>query len=619
MTDPGVFFPHWRENEIIRPVTYLLYWIGIIIAALVLIVGLIASPASAWMLHPDAGSINESSNFSGHIIPHALDDNLGTYWQNKGTGGYLNWTNPGGLTVSAISIYSGSGWVMTGSEPDVHYPLPFYTQWKNFTINSTTSWIQVQGDGTIYLPVFEWKVGDGLPNEVLIKGDPLSGSNPLSVAFTVQNVTNQNIIWNFGDGTTENVTGFNVNHVYTAAGIYDVSINYTDSDDLPQSLTVEDMITVADQPVYNMTVNPTEINAGGSVYATFSSSTGSFALVNAMTLICQYRTGSGGTACTYNGNDPTFINTGGVWKQWNSTTKTYSITYGSSFPNGLNLEGFDAPGQYSVEGTLFQFDDYSPPKMTGYINVSGDGRILAVSMNVKDMDTQGYINGATASLVQTDGSITNKTVSWGPVVFNAPAGSYLGYTASANGYDPMGIAYFQLTENKVIDIPLSKTKTYAENTTGLRCFVRTGSGGSWVAIEGASVRVEDGNGQTKITPASGMVEFTVATNSTYYVTASKTGYTDVTLAVDVGEEPVSVSLELGRTTISPTAQPTAVVTVCDENGCHVVTAVPTVDTRTDAEKDADLAGQVRDIAPQLVGFFIVLIFIGGFQLINKGM
>jgi PKD repeat protein len=61
-------------------------------------------------------------------------------------------------------------------------------------------------------------------------GYPLDGYNPLDVSFTIQNYTSISggtTTWNFGDGSIQNKTTSTVNHTYSNAGIYTVSMSYT--------------------------------------------------------------------------------------------------------------------------------------------------------------------------------------------------------------------------------------------------------------------------------------------------------------------------------------------------------------------------------------------------------
>ena len=81
-------------------------------------------------------------------------------------------------------------------------------------------------------------------------GTPLQGCVPLNVAFTDQSVSNEPIVswqWDFGDGGTS--TAQNPGHVYTATGVYTVTLIITNSAGCTDTLVRPNYVTVGDVPI----------------------------------------------------------------------------------------------------------------------------------------------------------------------------------------------------------------------------------------------------------------------------------------------------------------------------------------------------------------------------------
>lgn len=349
------------------------------------------------------------------------------------------------------------------------------------------------------------------------------------------------------------------------------------------------------EPSYNMTIDQKTINQGGTTGIHITSSTGNYNLLNAYTLIITPDSG-GGTA-TVGGENPTWILTGGHWKQWDDGANTYSIDWGTSFPSIVQLGNFTAPGTYTVEASLFQTDNYGPPTMSGVVNVTGAGVYDTITLRILDSSTGNLVYGSTGSILLGSGTWSNKTQSSTANTWSIADGSYIGYTASASGYEPMGITYTQITGDRTIDIPLTKTEAVTAGNTTLVVWVRTGVDGVWTSLSGAMVTCD---GIAKTTGSSGVVTFEVLQSTTYSVSASKSGYNGVTRSVDVGTSQTSIALELSVLTVSPTtAQPT-------DSGGNPITTAPTLDTRTDAEKDQAMMDDVRYWAPHLIELFILV-------------
>lgn len=441
---------------------------------------------------------------------------------------------------------------------------------QNQTIGGTHRSIETVANclipGTI-VPGYHYRWTD-LQEPANFTASPMTGDKPLDVEFTiVDNRSTSNRIWNFGDGNTSTISGSPVHHTYTSYGTYSVTMEVNDELGSAEKVALN-LIEVKPGASYAFGVSPNRINVGETTHAIILAPSGTSAL-NAYTLIATGETGQKYAITTANGQDPTFILTGGTWKQWSNQNHSYSINQ-AGFPSDITLTGFTSPGGISIEATLFNIDNSPIPKMYAEVNVSGSGVMRKVHMRVRDLDTQGYVSGATASILKPDGTWLNSTVASGPVDVTIADGSYIGFTASASGYDPASVLYTQITRDDVwLDATLSKTKSYGIGTTGLRVYVRTGDSGQWVAIWQAQVSLSDG--QVKTTPASGMVEFTVNQSTTYYYTVTKEPYNEVTGSVVVGTGVAGVSVEMTKK-VAPTITP--VPTGPDGNP---ITAAPTED------------------------------------------
>ena len=285
---------------------------------------------------------------------------------------------------------------------------------------------------------------------------------------------------------------------------------------------------------YSLSITPSEINVGGNTTAVISSPTGDFSIMNNYILYCALKDSMvSGVEVTSDGNEPVYHFDGSIWQQVDDLTHLFTVPYGADFPESITLSGWDAPGDYECEATLFTSDNTPVPRMYADVTVSGEvDQYQTVVINVRDSDAS-FIYGATASLKRADGTWDNKTVSSGPVSFLVKDMEWIGYTATSDGYEDPGVLYTQISQGKNIDIVLSKPLPAADpGFANLQIYVKASSDGAWVALAGTSVVMSDG--QTKITPESGLATFTMTANSTYSVTASKTGYNSLTIPITCG-------------------------------------------------------------------------------------
>ena len=116
----------------------------------------------------------------------------------------------------------GDGQTSTDQNPHHEYIQDgFYTVSLTVTDSDGSSDTETRTD---YITVFDTGPAAGF------SAAPLSGAEPLTVAFTDTSASYDGIVswlWDFGDGQTS--TEQNPNHVYARDGLYTVSLTVTDS------------------------------------------------------------------------------------------------------------------------------------------------------------------------------------------------------------------------------------------------------------------------------------------------------------------------------------------------------------------------------------------------------
>ncbi|MBI1837130.1 MAG: gliding motility-associated C-terminal domain-containing protein, partial [Flavobacteriia bacterium] len=85
------------------------------------------------------------------------------------------------------------------------------------------------------------------------------GCAPLLVTFTNTTSNANNCVWNFGDGGTANGCGI-VNHTYTTAGCYDVTLTSESANGCVSSLTMPNLICVEAMPIASFEPTPAVIS-----------------------------------------------------------------------------------------------------------------------------------------------------------------------------------------------------------------------------------------------------------------------------------------------------------------------------------------------------------------------
>jgi gliding motility-associated-like protein len=201
-------------------------------------------------------------------------------------------------------------------------------------------------------------------------GTPLTGCVPLNVVFTNQSTAGSGSIaslqWDFGDGTLNSQT--NPSHIYTASGLYNVSLNITNTNGCTASLTKPQYIRVASALHANFTnTQPLNCTVPSSIVFT-NASTGSG------TLSYQWFFGDGGTSTSLN---PTHIyTTAGSYTVKLIVNNNLGCTDTLIRPNAVSIgvvnAAFTNPNTACVN-TPVSFTNSSAPVPTTVLWSFGDG------------------------------------------------------------------------------------------------------------------------------------------------------------------------------------------------------------------------------------------------------
>lgn len=230
-----------------------------------------------------------------------------------------------------------------------------------------------------------------------------------------------------------------------------------------------------------------------------------------------------------------------------------------------------------------------------------------------DGNTGAKIVGATLAVKDTTtGTWTNGTSSVAGLTVSTPYGDLLDiygtypgvYTASselsavAGGdyylpmYPPVSAASFGYT-NVFINVQDSSTNNIIQDAM-------------------VTFRLPSGATTGESTGASGTARFTSPNNTVLIIGLSKSGYTSTSQSISVDNTGADVqhTIKMSRATV------TTVPTITNTYGT-VITTVPTIDSRTDAQKDSAMMGQLREAGPGIISLCILGIIFGIIKMIMK--
>lgn len=299
------------------------------------------------------------------------------------------------------------------------------------------------------------------------------------------------------------------------------------------------------------------------------------------------------------GNLPVWIKKAdGHWWQYDGAA--YSVDWGTSFPS-VTTTSMDVPGTYTIEAVFWEGEGGG--RAYDNFTVAGQGVTVEIIFRTKDYSSGATVAPSTISVRNLGNSTVwyNETTVSGTYEFRAIRGQYYQWMATAAGYEDSELLSNKFTIDRSIDITLRKEITVAAGNN--TCWVSV-SDDDLTPLSGAAVLLSDG--QYKTTGASGVVTFTVLEGATYQIDVSKSGYVSQTRTVQVVGTSNAFSFELSKqyVTTVPTTAPGE---------------LPTVDTRTDDEKDQAMMDTIRLYGNDIILLAIVATILGLIGLMMKGL
>ena len=304
----------------------------------------------------------------------------------------------------------------------------------------------------------------------------------------------------------------------------------------------------------------------------------------------------------------------GTWYGYDSTLNTYSITQ-SGLPNPTTLSGITSTGAKTIYCYIFTSDGnfYT---LTSTLTVGGAGAEQSGRVLIRAIDwrTNDQVIGAAINIKNlATGVWSNETTVNGRREYYSSIGTRLYLEAYKSGYDRANVPMYQiqgLMDSQTISMfPTGSGSSGIANTT---LYVMVGDYDTLVLGKGYSVRVVD-DGQFKVTPDSGTVSFIVANNSQYTVSVGCSAnqcYSGTKTETVTGSSYVMqfYLVSVKAATPTPTLAPGQTATP---------TAVPTLDTRTNAQKGGEMVDFLYDNGYTLVVILFIAALVGAFKMMSK--
>jgi hypothetical protein len=304
----------------------------------------------------------------------------------------------------------------------------------------------------------------------------------------------------------------------------------------------------------------------------------------------------------------------------NSSTYTYSISKSGYWTNFGALGGV---GQ--IGGTLYLTLDpsgiYTVP--TGYTRTvvfvtdgGTGGTLVGATLNLRDVQNNTWKNTTSVAAGTTFDVITGHTID----IYGSYPGVYtssyeLGAVAGGNYYLPLMPPY----------------PTPAGGLSGglINLFVNVRDGNGNASLAHATVTVKLPTGATTVRDSGdwGSAMFVVPNNTVIILSGSKTGYNTISQSF-TSEQDLEQMVDLRMYKVwalaTTTSIPGAVVTdpatglpLIDPLTGLPVTVQPTLDIRTDAQKDQDLMNLLRDNGETIMNLAILAIIFGLIKMVMK--
>jgi hypothetical protein len=280
----------------------------------------------------------------------------------------------------------------------------------------------------------------------------------------------------------------------------------------------------------------------------------------------------------------------------------YSRNKGATFPNPVTLSNVSSSGYKLVTCFIGTSDGYWYT-LTDDLMVD-QGGMQTLVIEATDAYSNALVSYADISVLDKSTNLwSNITASGGVFNYLFPYNSNLYIEGIANGYGRTTKNWTVLPyPSYILKLPMYPTGTIAATNVTLNVVVLDGSTSG--VFPNAQVRLSDG--QVKSTSGAGVATFTVLAAKSYQIIASYTGYSSATRTLTTGTGGTSQDTYLTLNRIVVTTAPTLP---------PGVTAVVTLDTRTNAQKDLDMMNQIREYAPMLItlAMLMTMMYLVGYK------
>jgi PKD repeat protein len=303
---------------------------------------------------------------------------------------------------------------------------------------------------------------------------------------------------------------------------------------------------------------------------------------------------------------------------WNVTTPTHlELSPASTAVSSFNASEvgtytilLTVTNLYGVNSTSQQVVARSPDgavpdgytRTVVFVTDGGTGGIIVgATLNLRDVQNNTWKNGTSTALGTTFVSISGHTID----IY----GSYPGVYTSSYELDAVaGGNYYLPLMPPVPSPPGGLTGGY------VNLFVNVFDMATNNIIQHASVTAKLPTGATtgENTGTTGTVLFLVPNNTVIIIGASASGYQSISQSTTSGtgaDKIVNVKLIRQTITVAPV--------VTDPGTGAIITAVPTVDSRTTNQKDVDMMNLLRDNGDTIISLAILAIIFGLLKMIMK--
>jgi hypothetical protein len=577
-------YSNLKENEIVRPSLYLLYWIVLSICLIAIICSFV---------QPVSGAYYDNPTYTINSTPPTYVGNVGDTFGRV----YLKSSAVGSSWVCMVSNSTNSqGNKIDGEDQGCHAQYNYVAGPQTVTAVRHSNWVQSKFF-VYYIATAPFPI---------VSSTSQSWTSPVGVNSSYGNIT-----FNVKNAASlANIPAVSVNYVYDpnhaevaqtdANGNVTLSFLTTNATANPYYITKEGYVSqtgtfaLTDPNMfkqiylsqstaseYYITVSPAWIPSDGSQYL-YGQIRKQYTGEDNLTDIKEFgwtwhKMGlngiPNGPETSY--NDVTFPSgilafskaSSGIYGGWVSTG--YTNTKTARLPNPLSLNPIGATG--SILTSLRMTDIYGNSYLFNVSNLIGDNTTTnTLKIRIQDAYTGGALTGAGISIRdESTGSWQNTSTPSGEYYYTVASGKQLTLVSTASGYQ---------TLTRLITVEANNPTTYqnmyisgyagSTGKTQLVIYTRSSptSGYSSLPLKDVYVSVKQVNEsivKSDYSGDAGNVILSANVSTVYQITGSKTGYLSSTQTINTGAiNPYEVYLFLTNANVySPTLTPTPYPTV----------------------------------------------------------